>query len=67
MPIHWAIDSRQELVVVTAEGDVTRADAEDYLDVIEGTGSLAIVDRPLRLFTGPTPARRWLEGLVPAQ
>jgi hypothetical protein len=41
MPIYWRIDSRQQLVVVTAEGDVTRADAEEYLDAIEGGGALA--------------------------
>jgi hypothetical protein len=41
MPIYWTIDSKQQLVVVTAEGDVTRADAEEYLDVIEGGGALA--------------------------
>lgn len=41
MPIHWTIDSRRRLVVVTAEGDVTRMDAEEYLDVVEGSGALA--------------------------
>ena len=41
MPIYWTIDSKQQLVVVTAEGDVTRADADDYLDAIEGGGALA--------------------------
>ena len=41
MPLYWTIDSRQQLVVVTAEGDVTRADAEEYLDVIENGGALA--------------------------
>jgi hypothetical protein len=124
MPIYWTIDSRQQLVVVTAEGDVTRADAEEYLDAIEGggalayrklydgrdgnvtmshdemmaiaarfrsyhhrpVGALAIVllhdqaepvarilgilasaDRPLKLFTSLAPARRWIDGQVPAQ
>jgi hypothetical protein len=109
---------------VTAEGDVTRADAEEYLDAIEGggalayrklydgrdgnvamshdemmaiaarfrsyhhrpVGALAIVllhdqaepvarilgilasaERPLKLFTSLAPARRWIDGLVPAQ
>lgn len=123
MPIYWTIDSRQQFVTVTAEGDVTRADAEDYLDAIEGggalayrklydgrggnvamshdemmaiavrfrsyhhrpVGALAIVllhdqaapvarmlgilasaDRPLKLFTSPAPARRWIDSLVPA-
>ena len=41
MPLYWTIDSRQQLVVVTAEGDVTRADADDYLDAIEGGGAVA--------------------------
>ncbi|GEP55059.1 hypothetical protein [Reyranella soli] len=41
MPIYWTIDSKQQLVVVTAEGDVTRADADDYLDAVEGGGALA--------------------------
>ena len=36
MPIYWTIDSRQQLVVVTAEGDITHADAEAYLETIEG-------------------------------
>jgi hypothetical protein len=40
MPLYWTIDSRQQLVVVTAEGDVTRADADDYLDAIEGGGAV---------------------------
>ena len=41
MPIYWTIDSKQQLVVVTSEGDVSRADADDYLDTIEGGGALA--------------------------
>lgn len=41
MPGYWTIDSKQQLVVVTAEGDVTHADAEEYLNVIEGGGALA--------------------------
>lgn len=41
MPIYWTIDSRQQLVVVTAEGDVLPADAEEYLDAVEGGGALA--------------------------
>lgn len=41
MPVYWTIDSKYRLVVVTAEGDVTHADAEEYLDVIEGGGALA--------------------------
>jgi hypothetical protein len=41
MPIYWKIDSKQQLVVVTAEGDITRADVDDYLDAVEGGGALA--------------------------
>jgi hypothetical protein len=124
MPVYWTIDSKQQLVVVTGEGDVTHADAEDYLDAIDGggalayrklydgrggnvvmshdemmaiaarfrsyhhrpVGALAIVllhdqaepvarilgilasaERPLKLFTSLAPARRWIDGLVPAQ
>jgi DNA-binding IclR family transcriptional regulator len=40
MPIYWTIDSKQQLVVVTAEGDITRTDAEEYLDAVEGGGAL---------------------------
>jgi hypothetical protein len=40
MPIYWTIDSKQQLVVVTAEGDITLADAEEYLDTIEGSGAV---------------------------
>ena len=35
MPLHWAIDSRQQLVTLSAEGEVTRADADGYLDAVE--------------------------------
>jgi hypothetical protein len=123
MPIFWTIDSKRKLVIVTAEGDVTRADVEEYLDVVEGScalgyrklydgragnlamdhedmmaiavkfrsyhhrpvgplaivlpqdraelvarmlGVLATADRPLKLFTSLTPARRWIESLLPA-
>ncbi len=40
MPLYWTIDSRQKLVTVTCEGDVTRADLVDYLNVVEGAGAL---------------------------
>jgi len=39
VPIHWLIDSRSRRVVVTAEGKVTRADFEDYLEVVTGAGA----------------------------
>lgn len=38
MPIHWKIDSRERLITVVAEGDVTRADADAFLDVLESAG-----------------------------
>jgi hypothetical protein len=41
MALYWTIDSRQQLVVVTADGDVTHADAEEYLAAIEGCGAVA--------------------------
>src|SRR5918994_1336329 len=41
MPLYWTIDSRQQFVVVTADGDVTHADAEEYLAAIEGCGAVA--------------------------
>jgi hypothetical protein len=37
--IHWVIDSRSRLVVVTAEGKVTWADFEEYLEVVTGAGA----------------------------
>jgi hypothetical protein len=40
MPLYWTIDSRQKLVTVTCEGDVTRADLVDYLQAVEGAGAL---------------------------
>jgi DNA-binding IclR family transcriptional regulator len=41
MPLYWTIDSRQQFVVVTADGDVTHADAEAHLAAIEGCGAVA--------------------------
>src|SRR5882724_6762715 len=40
MPLHWTIDSKGELVTVVADGDVTRADADAYLDAVEGAGAI---------------------------
>jgi hypothetical protein len=34
VPVNWMIDSRLRLVVVTAEGTVTRAEMEDYVEVV---------------------------------
>jgi hypothetical protein len=39
VPVHWLIDSRSRQVLVTAEGDVTRADMEEYLEVVTGAGA----------------------------
>lgn len=36
MPVHWFIDSRSRRVVLTAEGKVTRAEFEEYLEVVAG-------------------------------
>ncbi|TAJ32504.1 MAG: STAS/SEC14 domain-containing protein [Reyranella sp.] len=36
MPIHWTIDSSERLLTVVAEGDVTRSDADAFLEVLEG-------------------------------
>lgn len=41
MPLYWTIDSKAELVTVTIEGEVTRADADAYLDAVEGSGAIA--------------------------
>ena len=41
MPVHWLIDSRSRLVVVTAEGYVTRAEMEEYLEVVTGANANA--------------------------
>ena len=39
VPVHWLIDSRSRLVLVTAEGEVTRAEMEEYLEVVTGAGA----------------------------
>jgi hypothetical protein len=36
MPLHWTIDSKERLFSATAEGDVTKAEFEAYLDTIDG-------------------------------
>src|SRR5262249_40985564 len=41
MPLYWSIDSRTELVTIVAEGPVTRADTEAYIEAISGAGALA--------------------------
>ncbi len=41
MPLHWTVDSKERLVIATAEGVVTRAEVENYLEVMAGAGSLS--------------------------
>ncbi len=41
MPLHWKIDSRERLITVVAEGNVTRSDVDAYLDVLDGAGLVA--------------------------
>jgi hypothetical protein len=36
MPLHWTIDSSERLLTVVAEGDITRSDADAFLEVLEG-------------------------------
>jgi hypothetical protein len=38
MPLHWTIDSKTKLLTAVAEGDVTRAEFESYLDMIDQAG-----------------------------
>lgn len=38
MPLNWTIDSKAKLFAVVAEGDITRAEFEAYLDVIDQAG-----------------------------
>lgn len=41
MGLHWLIDSRTQLVVITAEGPVTRAEIDDMLDAVIGAKAVA--------------------------
>ena len=45
MALHWFIDSRKRLIVVTAEGPVSRADIDGLLDAV--TGAMALPYRKL--------------------
>lgn len=40
MSLHWTIDSRDRLVVAVADGDVTRAEMEHYLRVLDGANAM---------------------------
>jgi len=41
MTLHWTLDSKERLVIAIAEGDVTRAEVENYLAVMNGAGTLS--------------------------
>ena len=40
MGLHWFIDSRERLIVITAEGPVTRAEIDEMLDAVAGANAL---------------------------
>lgn len=40
MAMHYLIDSRRQFVSVKAEGGITRADVEAYLEAVIGAGAL---------------------------
>ena len=40
MSLHYFIDSKRRMVVVTAEGDIARADVDAYLEAVVGAGAL---------------------------
>jgi hypothetical protein len=40
MPLYWLIDSRENLVTLTGEGHVGRADLDGWLDIVDGASLL---------------------------
>ncbi len=50
MAFHWKIDSQEKLITVVADGDVTRAEVEAFLDVLEGIDGFSY----RKLFDGTT-------------
>lgn len=40
MGLHWFIDSRERLIVITAEGPVTRTEIDEVLDAVAGANAL---------------------------
>jgi hypothetical protein len=38
--LHWVIDSRERLIVITADGPVTRAEIDELLHVVTGASAL---------------------------
>ena len=59
MPMHYVIDSRRRLVSVTAEGGITRADVDAYLEAVVGAGALGY--RKLFDWRAGTPAMDFSE------
>jgi hypothetical protein len=39
MPLHWTIDSKERLVITTADGEITREEAESYIAAVNGAGT----------------------------
>jgi hypothetical protein len=50
MPFHWTIDSQEKLITVVADGDVTRAEVDAFLDVLDGVEGFSY----RKLFDGTT-------------
>jgi hypothetical protein len=51
--LHWVIDSRRRLIVVTAEGPVSRAEIDGLLDAVAGAKALGyckLVDATVGMF-----------------
>lgn len=41
MPLHWTVDSKKRLVIVTAEGDVTGPEIKEYIAAMNGAGTMS--------------------------
>ncbi len=39
MPLYWTVDSKDRLVTTVADGLVTRAEVENYIDTMNGAGT----------------------------
>lgn len=40
MPLHWTVDSKDRIVITVADGDVTRADVDNFITAMNGAGTL---------------------------
>jgi hypothetical protein len=56
MPMQWTISHPTRLVMAVAEDDLVLKDIEDYLDA-----TLAVADRPVRIFRELQAACKWLD------